>query len=967
MANRRFWLVLGGAGLVVSAACPAEAGTAAEVEGGVHGGTASGAWACGPSARVKYAGLGARGRVWVGQKAPEIPGGNAVPEGFSVGAGVAGESRSYSLLQCNNGVCNSDQDRKVPPSGLVGAAALSGGYDGKNWGIRAGALVLQRYRDNSDTKPTLQAWPDVALRIGQLRGLRLDLGLGAYSTDTMLHPGVYVGGLMPVSERVELGLRLGVHQNFDADSGVRGDFSARFKLGEATSLQVAGGASEGASRANPHGRLLFGAEFLARARGQLRPRACAVAWPATRAKRGSARARGGFFSGGRSLTVRKMFSKGTVGAARSLVWAGVFLVGACLPQAQRPAGQARSPAQAPGEKKQSGNDCKISGLPSPMIGPRDPSWGSPEAPVVLVLFDDLDHTFGRRVEVTLARVRALFGPDKLRVIWKNNPMPFHAAARPAAAVGQAIFEQRGHDAFWKYRGLILAAIPADDPDPDDLAPGDILRAAAAVGLDEAAVKAAQANPSMLAKIDEDIALAKALGISGAPAAIINGREVVGARELEAFQEVIEAELARAQRSPATPGKTCDLLALGLGERQVPDTPKAKKSDEKPVDSTTVWKIPVGTSASRGPTTALVTIVEFGGFQDRFTRRVEPTLRKLRETYGDKVRIVWKDYPLAFHLLSEPAAHLGREALAKHGVSGFWALHDRLLEQKLRQQSQLDDAAITLGFDLPAAQGAMKGKKYETEILEDLFLGDDFSATGTPHFFINGRRLVGAQSFESFQKIVDEEISRAEALLARGTKPASIYEALIAQGKPPEPPKMLVVSPPSKQAPSRGASQAKVVIQQFANFQDPFTKRVEPTLLELQNIYKNKVRLVWRHRPLPFHKDAPLASEAALEAMAQQGPDAFWRMHDLLLVHQADEGGLKLPALEGYARQLGLDLPRFLNALQNHIHAPTIAADLEAAEQSGINGTPNFVINGYQVSGAQPLRAFRRIIDRALAE
>jgi len=170
------------------------------------------------------------------------------------------------------------------------------------------------------------------------------------------------------------------------------------------------------------------------------------------------------------------------------------------------------------------------------------------------------------------------------------------------------------------------------------------------------------------------------------------------------------------------------------------------------------------------------------------------------------------------------------------------------------------------------------------------------------------------------------------------------------------------------APSKGNATAQVVIQEVADFQCPFCRRAEDALKEVLKLYGPKVRLVWRNDPLPMHPDAPLAAEAALEAFAQRGSTGFWEMHDLLYANQPTGNhtdGLKRPALDGYAVQLGLDMGRWGAALDGRTHKAAVEADMRAASDAGITGTPAFVIGGYYISGAQPVTKFRRIIDEVL--
>src|SRR5208282_1395734 len=141
----------------------------------------------------------------------------------------------------------------------------------------------------------------------------------------------------------------------------------------------------------------------------------------------------------------------------------------------------------------------------------------------------------------------------------------------------------------------------------------------------------------------------------------------------------------------------------------------------------------------------------------------------RDKYGDKLRIVWKNEPLPFHPRAEPAAEVALEARAEKGDKGFWDVHDRLFaSQPKLEDADLEKVATDAGLDLAKVRDAMKNHKYKAIIDSDADLGDDMQASGTPHFFVNGRRLVGAQPFDKFKAIIDEEVTKAGALVAKGT-------------------------------------------------------------------------------------------------------------------------------------------------------------------------------------------------------
>jgi protein-disulfide isomerase len=381
----------------------------------------------------------------------------------------------------------------------------------------------------------------------------------------------------------------------------------------------------------------------------------------------------------------------------------------------------------------------------------------------------------------------------------------------------------------------------------------------------------------------------------------------------------------------------------------------------------VWRVPIDGAAVRGSAVAPVTIVEFGDFQCGYCVRAESTMTQIRSTYGDSVRFVWRDDPLPFHDRAAAAAELAREARAEKGDAGFWAAHDALLLAHADLgDGALDLVARRLGLDPAAVASAIAQNRYEDALDDDLERADDVGAEGTPTFFVNGRRVVGAQPFESFKPIIDEELAHAAELSRKGTPSASLYDAMIQNGRVAPDPRRLRVEVPAA-APSRGEAGAAVVIQEFADFQCPYCARAEEVLHRVLAKYGSQVRLVWRDLPLPMHAHAELAAEAASEAKKQKGNQGFWAMHDKLLANEAAPHGLERPALVGYAKELGLDVPRFEKALDSRAHAVEVTIDAKAAAAVDIHGTPAFLVGGYELDGAQPFVKFRKMIRRVLAE
>jgi protein-disulfide isomerase len=395
---------------------------------------------------------------------------------------------------------------------------------------------------------------------------------------------------------------------------------------------------------------------------------------------------------------------------------------------------------------------------------------------------------------------------------------------------------------------------------------------------------------------------------------------------------------------------------------------APPADDDPSDdAATVWNVPVSGSPARGNPLAAVTVVEFGDFQCGYCARAEKVLAQIGATYGDRIRIVWKDDPLPFHNRALAAAEFAREARAEKGDAGFWAAHDALLGSS----SDLGDDAVmvmarAIGVDPARTAAAVGQNRHEASLNDDLELAADLQAMGTPTFFINGRRLVGAQPFETFKAVIDAEVVRAEALLAQGVPPSTLYDTMVKNGRSAPDPRSADLPIP-KTAPFRGNPDAKVVIQEFAEFQCPYCSRAEDLIHQIMARYGADVKLVWRDLPLAMHAHAELAAEAASEARQQKGNAGFWVMHDRLLSNQATAGGLERPALETYARQLGLDMVAFDGALDRRTHAAEVTMDAKAATIADINETPTFIVGGYLIEGAQPFAKFKKIIDRVLKE
>jgi protein-disulfide isomerase len=606
------------------------------------------------------------------------------------------------------------------------------------------------------------------------------------------------------------------------------------------------------------------------------------------------------------------------------------------------------------------------------ISPKNPAWGSRVAPVTIVEFSDFQCPYCARVESTLEQIKTTYGPDTLRIVWKNDPLPFHPNAQPAAEAGAGVFAVAGNDAFWKFHDLVFKNQSA-------LGRESYLIWAQETGVTDMPSYAAGLDSHVwLETVDKDLNEGKTTGVQGTPSFFINGVFLNGAQPFDDFKKIIDQELEKAHSKIGSGTSPALVYAEMTSENRKNAPPPRAPASGAPDDTKTVFKMPLGSSPALGSANALVTIVEFADFQCPFCARVEPTVKAIRDKYGDKVRFVWKNLPLPFHPGAEPAAQAALEVRTEKGDAAFWSAHDKLLagHASLANGRDADVAAIVqiaveAGASADRVRKAIDGHTHKGPLQTDQDLADDFQANGTPHFFINGRRLVGAQPEERFDAIIDDEIARAQALLDAGTRPGGLYDALIKDGKgPPAPEKRDLPAGLPTSDPARGNLHAKVIVHEWSDFQCPFCGRVEPTLAQLLKDYGGRVKFVWHDLPLHMHPDAALAAEAGREAYAQKGPTGFWAMHDKLFANQQS---LKRSDLDSYAQGMGLNPDRWNAALDGGTHTDEIEADEKTAGDAGILGTPAFLIvpanapGGYFVNGAQAYSKYRRLIDRALVE
>jgi protein-disulfide isomerase len=594
-----------------------------------------------------------------------------------------------------------------------------------------------------------------------------------------------------------------------------------------------------------------------------------------------------------------------------------------------------------------------------------PARGGAQPKVTIVEFSDFQCPFCGRVNSTLDQLLKDYGND-LEIFFRHSPLPFHPNAMPAALAAEAA---RAQGKFWQMHDKLFAnQMNLDRPSLDGYA--------REIGLDLALYRRAVDGGQGKDRIQADLDQGTRFGVRGTPSFFINGRSFIGNQPIEGFKKVINDEINKANGKLGAGTPRGQLYAAltkdGLEKKEIPPPPPEPGAP----DPALRYRADIKGAPMRGGKDAPVTIVEWADFQCPFCARAEATLAEIMTTYGDQVRLVWRDQPLPFHDSAMPAAIAARAA----GAQGkFWAMHDELYADPSRLDGETFlKYAGELGLDLTRFKAALEAKKTKAAIEADAAAGKRIGASGTPAFFINGKFLSGAQPLEAFKAKIDAELESANVLLARGTAKARLYEVIMKQAKAevgaaggsddadgdaekgPEQ-DQTVYQVDSTKGPCKGPKDAPLQVVIFSDFQCPFCKRIEPTLAQMEKEYGSRVRLVWKNYPLSFHENAAPAAEAALAAAAQ---GKFWEMHDKLF---ADQQHLDRASYEKYAGELGLDLSRFKGDLDAQRFKDLIDADRKDGDALGVTGTPAVFINGRKIAGAYPWETFKQIADAELAK
>jgi len=389
------------------------------------------------------------------------------------------------------------------------------------------------------------------------------------------------------------------------------------------------------------------------------------------------------------------------------------------------------------------------------------------------------------------------------------------------------------------------------------------------------------------------------------------------------------------------------------------------ADEVTTGQAVVARAPrAGAVPTTGPRTALVTVELFCNLGHAQCTATLALLRELSARHPGGLRTVYRQVAATFRD-SQIIAETTFEAWAQ---GRFTELLDVAAASAgpLRVRD-LDATALRAGLDLDGLHAALADHRHAAAVSRD---GLDRERLNAGNFALvwNGVPQSPDLGAAAFERAFTQAADRARLLLAEGVPIERVYPLLAADAArarlraavasiDPTAPRVRV---PTDGAPIRGADSAAVTIVVFSEFDCPFCRHHADIMDRIVLLYPDRVRVAWKHLPLPFHPSANKAAELGACA-ALQG--RFWELYDALVTPGAR---LFAADLERAVDKAGLDRDRLHRDLASGRCAARIEADMADARAANVDTAPTIFVNGLRLVGAQGLSSLRQVVDAELA-
>lgn len=561
-------------------------------------------------------------------------------------------------------------------------------------------------------------------------------------------------------------------------------------------------------------------------------------------------------------------------------------------------------------------------------------WKGPaDAPVHIVEFADFECGYCAKVQPTLQRLFEAF-PGKVRLTIVHTPLAFHKRARPASLASLAAARQ---GRFWQMHDRLFAA-------HTELSDAAFKAHASALELDLPRFTEDLADPKLEADIERHMGIGRAIGVDSTPTFYVNGTELPGAVPYAWFEALVRDEIRRAKGTPGFARARTAAAFPALARVAYPGPHAAPPSDEAAAAKPRPERYKIAIHAddpSKGPTDALVTIVEFADFECPYCAVVAPVVERVRADRPEDVRVVFKHMPLRNHRFALVAAAI---SLCAADQDAFWPIHDALFAHDWRQGLSPESfAAMAQGAKIDAEKvgACLEQGGHRDTLLRHMDDAHHAEVQGTPTLFVNGRPVRGAADESTLGDLVDAELERARAKVSGGTAKADVYAATVADG---------AVNPPFSETTHdfdragldlRGPGDAKARVTVFSAFGCRFCDAFSAELGELSERLGDRVSIAFKAFPTPGDAPGMQALRAAFCA-GEQG--RFWAVHDRLAPVATADLPIAVSGLSSDS-ELALDKGRYDACVAGEGVDDLIARDVAEALRAGVYGGPTVFVNG----------------------
>lgn len=178
---------------------------------------------------------------------------------------------------------------------------------------------------------------------------------------------------------------------------------------------------------------------------------------------------------------------------------------------------------------------------------------------------------------------------------------------------------------------------------------------------------------------------------------------------------------------------------------------------KPIPPT--FEVEVGNAPFAGGKDAKVVIVEFSDFQCPYCAKAAEMVTKIKKKYGNKIKVVFKQFPLSFHSQAKKAA-VASLCANEQSSESFWKMHDVFFSNQANlAPKKMKESAAKLGLKSEIFNKCLDDNKYLGQVEKDIQQGRKLNVKGTPSFFINGMVFLESNSFDKFSEFIDQELVR----------------------------------------------------------------------------------------------------------------------------------------------------------------------------------------------------------------